>query len=171
MPKRFCLAVFLALLALLAMPVMADHLPVPKGDVILTISGNIEHTNVGDEAQFDYEMLMALTPHVLETSTPWTEGASIFEGPLARAVMEKVGAQGEMLRVKALNNFAADVPLADFYDYDVILALKRDGKPMEIRDFGPIFVLYPFDDAPQELLNETIRFRSVWQVANIHVYE
>lgn len=153
-------------LSALSLPVAA--LPDPEGEVILTVSGNIERTNVDDEAHFDRQMLMALSPHVVETHTPWTDGASRFEGPLARAVLEAVEAKGEMLRVRALNDFAADIPVTDFLDYDVILALERDGEPMPIRDYGPIFVLYPFDDHPA-LLNETIRFRSVWQVANIHV--
>ncbi|GGY04658.1 hypothetical protein GCM10007160_35390 [Litchfieldella qijiaojingensis] len=173
MPKRSFLVSLLTLVMpmLLAPPAMAEHLPPPQGKVILTVSGDIEYTNVGDEAQFDYDMLMSMSPYALKTSTPWTEGSSLFEGPLGREVMAAVGARGDMMRIKALNNFVADVPLSDFYDYDVILALKRDGVPMEVRDFGPIFVLYPFDDHPQQLLNETIRFRSVWQVASIHVYE
>lgn len=172
MSKRSCVAYLmsLALLVVMIAPAMA-HLPPPQGKVILKVSGNIEHTNVGDEAHFDYDMLMILSPHALDTSTPWTEGSSHFEGPLVRAVLEAVGARGDKLRITALNDFAADAPVSDFYDYDVILALERDGEPMEIRDFGPIFVLYPFDDYPQQLLTETIRFRSVWQVANIHVYE
>jgi hypothetical protein len=46
--------------------------------------------------------------------------------------------------------------------------MKRNGDSMAIRDLGPLFVLYPFDDHP-ELLTEMIRFRSVWQVDHLHV--
>ena len=158
----------LVALGLSALPLAAWALPVPQGDVILTVSGNIAHTNVGDEAHFDAAMLEALPTRTIETHTPWTDGPNCFEGPLARALLEATGADGESVRVRALNDFAADIPVANFYDYDVILALSRNGEPMPIRDYGPIFVLYPFDDHP-ELLNETIRFRSVWQVVNIHV--
>lgn len=45
--------------------------------------------------------------------------------------------------------------------------MSRNGSPMQIREFGPLFVLYPFDDHP-ELHNETVRFRSVWHVVHIH---
>ena len=75
---------------------------------------------------------------------------------------------GRQLRVKALNDFVAEIPVSDFEDNDVLLAMRRDGKPMSVRNFGPLFVLYPFDDHP-ELQTEKIRFRSVWQVATIVV--
>ncbi|WP_141246915.1 molybdopterin-dependent oxidoreductase [Halomonas salipaludis] len=160
--SRLPLAMLLSVL-----PLAAWALPSPQGEVILTVSGNIAHTNVGDEAHFDIDMLRSLPARVIETHTPWTDGPNVFEGPLARALLEAVGADSESVRVRALNDFAADIPVDNFHDYDVILALTRNGEPMPIRDYGPIFVLYPFDDHP-ELHNETIRFRSVWQVINIH---
>ncbi|MEC9482246.1 MAG: oxidoreductase [Halomonas sp.] len=146
----------------------AGGLPVPTGPVLLVVSGDLAHTNIGDEAHFDYAMLTDLGMQEIRTHTPWTEGLSRFEGPLGRDLLAAVGARGDNLKVKALNEFVADVPVADFREHDVILALKRDGQRMPVRDFGPMFVLYPFDQNP-DLLNEKYRFRSVWQVANIHV--
>nr|WP_267957819.1 molybdopterin-dependent oxidoreductase [Halomonas zhangzhouensis] len=134
----------------------------------MRVTGNIEHPNVGDELHLDREMLMSLSPRVIETSTPWTEGIGRFEGPLLRAVLEAAGAQGEQVRVRALNEYEYEVPVADFQDYDVILAMTRNGEPIAVRDLGPMFVLYPFDEHP-ELLNETIRHRSVWHVGALHV--
>ncbi|MFC3291876.1 oxidoreductase [Modicisalibacter luteus] len=146
----------------------ADTLPMPEGQAVLKVTGKITQTNVGDEAHFDYAMLEALGMHVIETHTPWTEGMSRFAGPLGRDLLDAVGAQGDLLKVKALNEFVADVPIADLRSHDVILAVERDGERMPVRDFGPIFVLYPFDENP-DLLNETYRFRSVWQVSSIRV--
>ncbi|MCG7600260.1 oxidoreductase [Halomonas sp. McH1-25] len=146
----------------------AGSLPMPEGPIILKVGGKITHTNIGDEAHFDYQMLAALGMVEIETRTPWTEGVSDFAGPLGRDLLDAVGAQGELLKVKALNEFVAEVPVADLRSHDVILAVKRDGERMPVRDFGPIFVLYPFDQNPK-LLNETYRFRSVWQVSSIRV--
>ncbi|MFC3390900.1 oxidoreductase [Aidingimonas halophila] len=149
-------------------PVWGHELPRPQGAVILKLSGDLHNTNVGDEAHFDRAMLDELPSRVIETHTPWTDGKSRYKGPLATAVLEAAGARGGWLKVRALNDFAADVPRSDLEEYDVILAMERDGEPMPIRDYGPIFVLYPFDDHP-DLNNETIRFRSVWQVSEIHI--
>ncbi|WP_148252965.1 oxidoreductase [Aidingimonas lacisalsi] len=156
------------LLFSLIMPAWSHELPQPDGDVMLTVSGDISNPNVGDEARFDRQMLDALPSRVIETHTPWTNGKSRYEGPLATAVLDAAGARGTWFEVRALNDFAAKIPRSDLEEYAVILAMERDGEPMPIREYGPIFVLYPFDDHP-ELRNETIRFRSVWQVSNIHV--
>lgn len=147
---------------------MAEQLPPPEDDVLLRVTGDIAHPNVGDELHLDRKMLMSLPQGVIETSTPWTEGVGRFEGPLLRALLEAAGTQGEHVRIQALNEYESEVPVADFHAYDVILALERDGEPIAVRDLGPMFVLYPFDEHP-DLLNETIRHRSVWHVGSIHV--
>lgn len=143
-------------------------LPEPTGQVILTLDGDIARANVGDEAHFDRAMLEALPSRVIETHTPWHSDKGRFEGPLLRALLESVGAEGDTLRIRALNGFEARAPRSDFYDHDVILAMSRDGEPLGIRDYGPLFVVYPFDAHP-ELLTEAVRFRSVWHVTRIIV--
>ena len=104
------------------------------------------------------------------TQTPWHEGKVSFSGPLGVALLAEVGAQGSDLRVTALNDYAADVPASDFAEHGVVLATHKDGEPMSIREQGPLFIVYPFDDNP-DLLTETYLTRSVWQVAAIDVYD
>ncbi|MCK0745819.1 molybdopterin-dependent oxidoreductase [Chromohalobacter nigrandesensis] len=135
---------------------------------MLTVEGDISRTNGDGVARFDRAMLQELPQSTIVTHTPWTEGVSRFEGPLLGAIYEAVGAHGDSLHVVALNDFAADVPLAEAEQYDVILAMQRDGEPMPVREYGPLFVLYPFDDH-SELQTEEVRFRSVWQVTHIVV--
>ncbi|WP_192034972.1 molybdopterin-dependent oxidoreductase [Halomonas sp. YLGW01] len=159
------------LASLCVSPVHAEPstLPAPEGPVLLEISGDIRYTNAGDEARFDREMLRALPEQVVETDTPWTDRSRRFSGPLMRDLLARVGARGDWLKVEALNNYSGEIPISDVEEYGVILAMSRDGEPLAVRDFGPLFVLYPFDEH-SELNTETIRFRSVWQVAEIHVY-
>lgn len=144
-------------------------LPAPEGSVILTLGGDIARANAGPEARFDRAMLEALPSRVVETHTPWHRDKGRYEGPLIRDLLDAVGAEGDCLRIRALNDFEAQAPLADFYEHDVILALSRDGEPLSIRDFGPLFIVYPFDAHP-ELLTEAVRFRSVWHVEQITVH-
>ncbi len=141
---------------------------VPSGSVILTVSGNIGHTNVGSEAQFDLAMLKALPQHEFETSTPWTEGSNHYRGPLMRDLLARLNAESGEVHVEALNGYEADIPVSDFEAYDVILALEKDDTAIPIREYGPLWVLYPFDQ-DEALLSEKIRFRSVWQVMYINV--
>lgn len=147
---------------------LASALEAPEGPVILVVSGKVGQPNVGDEAHFDKAMLEALGQHETITRTPWHDGVMRFSGPLGRAILEAAGAEGQKVRVIALNEYAATIPLSDFENYDVILAMQANGKILRIRDQGPLFVIYPFDKHP-ELLNEEIFSRSVWQVARIDV--
>ena len=156
------------LVFLLPFSTNAQTLPTPTGRVILTVTGEIGVTNSPAGAVFDKKMLEDLGLHVTKTKTPWTDGQPVFEGPLARDVLKAVGATGKTLKVTALNDYSAEVPVSDMEEFDVILAMKMNGKDMRIRDKGPIFVIYPFDDVPS-LYTEVIFNRSVWQVKSITV--
>ena len=102
------------------------------------------------------------------TGTPWHDGAVHFTGPLGRDLLSAVDAQGSTLRITALNDYSASMPVADLHDHGVILAMTLDGETLRVRDHGSIFVIYPFDDSPQ-LLNGEVLMRSVWQVHRIDV--
>jgi hypothetical protein len=146
----------------------AGSLSSPTGPVVLTVTGRIANTNAGKTAEFDMAMLEALPSRTAKVTTPWAEGVNAFQGPLTRAVLEAVGAQGTKLKVTALNDYSAEVPIEDFIKFDVILALKRNDAYLSVRNQGPIFVIYPFDTNPG-LYNEVYFGRSVWQVKSIEV--
>jgi hypothetical protein len=137
--------------------------------VVLQITGAIANTNDGKAADFDMGMLGGLTSRSITTTTPWYDGRKTFAGPLGSAILNSVGASGTMLRVTAINDYVTEIPVSDFKDYPVILATSLDGQPMSVRDKGPIFVIYPFDQSPQ-LNNETYYGRSAWQVKSIEVF-
>jgi hypothetical protein len=140
----------------------------PRGRVILTVTGKIARRNAADAACFDLAMLDALPQGRFYGETPWTKGLTTFAGPLGAAVLDAVGATGGNLRVIALNDYSADVPVEDLRRHAVILATRRDGEVMAIRDKGPLWLIYPMDKEPS-LRVETTYNRSVWQVNLIEV--
>ncbi|WP_118134752.1 oxidoreductase [Oceanicella sp. SM1341] len=146
----------------------AAELQAPSGPPLLTIEGRISNTNVGDTAQFDREMLESLGMESFTTTTPWFTGATEFEGVPMAKLMELVGAEGTVIEAVALNDYRTEVPIADFETYGTILALKRDGAYMPIRDKGPLFIVYDYDSAT-ELQSQDFYSRSVWQLARIVV--
>lgn len=158
----------LAALALSCAPVSAAQLPAPTGPVVLTLKGRIANANVDGTVQFDLAMLERLAGRDAVMETPWTEGTTRFSGPLVRAVLEEVGADGDTLVIRALNDYAAEVPMADATGLDTILALRMNGNLMSVRDKGPLFLIYPFDQN-RELYNEKYFSRSVWQIREIEV--
>lgn len=148
----------------------SNALEMPKERVVLTVIGAIDETNAAGQAEFDLAMLKELDGRSGEMETPWTEGTTRFDGPLLRSVLDAVGAHGKTLRITALNDYSAEVPMADATEFDTMLAIGMNGEPMSIRDKGPIFMIYPFDQHP-ELYNEKYFSRSVWQIKSIEVIE
>ncbi len=146
----------------------ADQLTAPTRKVILSISGKIGVTNGDGVAQFDMEMLEGLGVTGFTTTTPWYDKEVKFEGVSLVQLMGVVGATGENLSVRALNDYTTEIPIADFARYHTILAMKRDGNYMPVKDKGPLFVVYPYDSDP-ELKHQRFYSRSAWQVAHMTV--
>jgi hypothetical protein len=134
----------------------------------LVIRGRVRRPNAGAVARLDLEALQNLPQTSFTTQTPWYASARRFTGPLLRDVLARVGAEGNTLRVTALNDYRVDVPMQDVQRHDVIVALLLDGTPMTVRDKGPLFMIYPFDTHP-ELRSAVYYSRSVWQLSEIEV--
>lgn len=159
----------LATALLCAFPAASAELAKPTGKVVLEVTGLIANSNNGAVADFDDAMLEALDKRETQTATPWYDGIRKFEGPLGRSLLDAVGAGGTQIRVTALNDYVTIIPISDFTDFDVILATRIDDAPLSVRDKGPVFVIYPFDQQPT-LNNETYYGRSAWQVKSIEVF-
>ncbi|WP_422074188.1 oxidoreductase [Tranquillimonas rosea] len=158
----------LALAAFAAGPVAAQDLPAPEGEPILTVTGAIGVTNDGDAAVFDRAMLEGLDPVQIVTETIWTDGVQTFTGvPLARLI-EAVDAEGAMLSATAINDYAVEIPRSDWVEDGPILAYLNNGTPMSVRDKGPLWVIYPYDDNP-DYQTEVVYSRSIWQLDRIEV--
>ncbi len=143
-------------------------LPTPTGRVILTVSGKIGVTNEGETARFDRAMLEAIGLASFTTATPWYDGPVTFEGVPMTRLLQRLGAQGETVQAVALNDYSTDIPVADFSQHGVLLALKRDGNYLTVRDKGPLFIVYPYDSDPA-LKSPRYYGRSAWQVARLVV--
>ena len=146
----------------------AASLPSPTAKPILTISGAITEKNVGDTAQFDRAMLEKMGMVTIETTTPWYNGPMRFEGVPMEKLMADVGAKGQRVVAYALNDYTTEIPMQDFSKHHAILALKRNGEYMPVKDKGPLFVVYPYDSEP-ELKSQIFYSRSAWQVARLVV--
>ncbi|TBW38821.1 hypothetical protein EYW49_08535 [Siculibacillus lacustris] len=140
----------------------------PTGPVVLTVTGKIGVANAGPKADFDLAMLEELPGRTTTIETPWTKGLVAFQGPLCSVLLDRLRADGTVLHIVALNDYAVDVPISDCRQWPVILATRKDGKPMPVRDKGPLFLIYPFDAEPA-LYNEKIFTRSAWQIRSIDI--
>ena len=147
-----------------ALPAPAQ--PMPAGQPVLVISGKVQGPAGG--VPLDMAALEALPQHSFTTGTPWSKSPQKFTGPLLRDVLGLAKAHGSILKAVALNDYQVTIPLEDVRDQGVIVALRIDGKPIPVRERGPLFVIYPFDSKPQ-LQSQRYYERSIWQLKSIRV--
>jgi hypothetical protein len=113
-------------------------------------------------------VLEALGVERITTSTNWTDGEMVFEGVPVRKLLEAVGARGTSIVATALDEYTIEIPIEDFVHYQVLLALRMNGRALAAKDKGPLWIVYPRDAYP-ELRDPTINARWVWQLRTIAV--
>jgi hypothetical protein len=134
----------------------------PAAAVVLT---------VGRQAAFDMPALERMKQRTIRTATPWYEKPREFTGPLLRDVLAAAGVAAQakgVARFVALNDYKVEIPLADAHEHDVIVARLLDGQPMSVRQKGPLFVIYPFDEKPA-LRTAAYFSRCIWQLKSIEL--
>lgn len=145
---------FVLLLLFQALEAIAD-------DVVLTVRLLDPTGTIAATADYTMPQLEALGLVEVVTSTPWTKGKVAFQGiPL---IYLTGGSGASELTAIALNDYSVSLPFSDIGRYGVILATRMSGKPMAIRDKGPLWIIYPLDRHP-ELDNQRFHARMVWQV-------
>ena len=139
----------------------------PSDTVVLRLGGAISETNMGDEAVFDRSMLRDIDWQTVKSFTPFTEGEQTFSGPLLKAVLDEVGADGTALEAFAINDYMVEITLSDVIENGAILAMEHNGTPMRIRDRGPIWIIFPADEAQAEA--RLFASEMIWQLSRIVV--
>lgn len=166
--RRFAMTLTIAFAALAGHIAPAAALDPARGEVLLRVSGAIGQTNGGDTAGFDRQMLEAFDPVIFETTTIWTEGVQTFQGVALADLLAAVEANGDTVHAIASNDYAVDIPVTDAVEDGPIIAYLRNGAAMSLRNKGPLWIVYPYDDDPA-YRSETIYARSIWQLNRIEV--
>ena len=159
---------FFACAGALSAHAWADELPYPQEDIILTISGAVQNHNAKGLVYLDRPMIEAIGLSEVNTHTVYSSKAHQWHGVLMRDLLVYVGAKGDTIEVHALDGYRTEIPVQDFYDYDVLLATKQDGRDLSIRRRGPIRIIYPIDH-DESLLDPKYTSRFVWQIEKMIV--
>ncbi|MDY0871483.1 molybdopterin-dependent oxidoreductase [Dongia rigui] len=140
----------------------------PQGPVLLLVTGAISEKNTESGLAFDQVMLDRLPHRVVRTGTPWTPGPADFSGVSLKAVLDLAGAKGTTISAIALNDYAVDIPMADAANDNVIIADRKNGSLMPIRDKGPLWIIYPISNQP-ELDGEATYSKMIWQLRQLTI--
>ncbi|MDH0867941.1 molybdopterin-dependent oxidoreductase [Mitsuaria sp. GD03876] len=124
----------------------------------------------GRQWRFTLDDLRRLPARRLRTALPAAlgmTGASDWEGVPLSALVALAGPPPQAVSLTALNAYAVNVPGRDLARYDPVLAYRRDGQDIAVRDKGPLILIYPFDRFPAELNTQAYINRTIWQVHEI----
>lgn len=138
--------------------------------VKLWIDGDIAVRASGDDFEFSLQSLEALPQTEFATSTIWTDDVRDFSGPTLKAVLEHVGSGAGDVIATAINQYRVTIPRAYIDDYAPIVATRINGRSFSVREKGPLWIVFPYDQGPQ-FQTEIVYAMSVWQLERLTVAE
>ncbi|MDE0588861.1 molybdopterin-dependent oxidoreductase [Halocynthiibacter sp. C4] len=134
--------------------------------IVLTVSGRAQSTDQGENASFSITSLRALPSESFKTSTVWTEGILEFKGVSLSVVLDETGLSGSRLFATAANDYNVEISIPEPGSKYPIIAYELNGKPMSLREKGPLWIVFPYDHSKDYQL-KTIYAESVWQLESL----
>jgi hypothetical protein len=122
----------------------------------------------GDSHDYDLLRLDSMPQVVITTTTIWTEGRIRFSGPTLKQILADAGVEHGAIRLSALNDYVIDMTVEELGDDAPIVATRMNGHTFGVRDNGPLWLIYPFDQNEQ-FTNDQIYAKSIWQLVSIRV--
>ena len=114
------------------------------------------------------EQLAALPQYSIKTSTPWASMGA-YTGPYLRDVVALGGLpRVTKLTVYTWDNYTVEIPATDMTRYNIVLASSYNGQALGLDDWGPLFVMYPYDHYT-ELRRPAGVGKMAWQVCRIDI--
>lgn len=167
MDKRHFLG---ALAAASALPALHAAPSARRGPALLTVTGAIAKANRGpfnpvadqmmhkqklgfDKAWvFDFAAISALPAVTIRPTLEYDGKVHTLSGPLLVDVLKAAGAQtgaASKIVLRAVDGYAAVVPLAQARAQRFIVATQLDGEAMALGGLGPLWAVYDADRIPE----------------------
>lgn len=166
--RRFAFALLAGSLSTAA---LAEPLPAPVGEPALVIGGSVSEPNRDGEVALDLATIAKLAESTIDSTTDWEwhDGVQHFAGVPLLAVLDAAGATGDTITVTALDEYAQTMTRAELEKYDALLATSLNGEVLTDIGFGPLWLVFPYDQMADAAEREAYTDRSVWTVVRIDV--
>ncbi len=105
------------------------------------------------------------------TETPWTPKGeeTLFSGFSVMDLLIYIGASSvSTVSFTALNDYSASASIDDLMKYDPIIAYSMNGKPMKVKDKGPLWFIYDMSSYPKTD-KASYHNQMVWQIKEITI--
>ena len=120
---------------------------VPKinpGDWTLRIHGLVEQEKTLSFREFTALPMVEVFSDI-HCVTTWSRLNNKWEGVSTGVIKDMAGIRGEAkyVMVEGAGGFTTNIPLDDFFQPDVLFALKHEGKPLPLEHGGPVRLVVP----------------------------
>lgn len=103
----------------------------------------------------------------IATELPWLEGVTSFTGVQVSDIFEHIKMPiPKTMTFVALNDYQIEVVVEDIENYQPIIANRKNGKIMTVRDKGPFWLIFPLSQYP-EINNTDYHAKMIWQLKEI----
>ncbi|GMQ48943.1 hypothetical protein [Vibrio sp. 10N] len=111
--------------------------------------------------------LLELPQTEIATELPWIDGVSRFSGVQLTDIFNHIKTPiPKTMTFVALNNYQVEVEIQDIEKYQPIIANRKNGEMMSVRDKGPFWVIFPLSEYP-EIDNTDYHAKMIWQLKEV----
>lgn len=115
------------------------------------------------------DQLEQLPQTTLSTHLPWLEQSATFEGVRLLTLIEHLNLSTRKLKLLALNDYSVVISHDYITQYNPLLAIKKDGQYLKVRDYGPYWLIISLNEHPAA--EETKHLANmVWQLTVIEAH-
>lgn len=132
-------------------------------DYILNVEVGIEPQDKVVRYGFNLAALEAMPVSEITTTTIWTDGIQEFEGVLLLDFLTRIGVANGIVEAYAANEYFIEIPVSQVTLEAPLIAYKRNGNYMTLRDKGPLWIVFPYD-ADEKYRTDEVFAQSIWQV-------
>ena len=124
---------------------VGEKIAAPKGEVVLTVTGDIGAANKGSRLELDLASLEQMRRVRLEAAEPFLKRRVMFEGVLLSDLLAMAGVpdSASKVSVTALDEYKVEFKVADVRSSQMLVATRADGEHMPVDRSGPTRIVFP----------------------------
>ncbi|MDG6773868.1 hypothetical protein QCB45_05955 [Thiomicrorhabdus sp. ZW0627] len=139
---RFIHMIHLTLLTLLLSSVFPVHANEAEGDKVIRFSGQLQASVPKRQTLKTLERNLPIREYRLYN--PWEKSTDNYSGVLLTDLVAKYATpETKAIRFRAIDDYEVTFKKAEWNDFRILLATRKNGRYMTISEKGPLYLVFP----------------------------